>query len=128
MLVSALLKLLNLVGLEAQAKRSRFTRDEKAGEKACLANEDMLKLLLNTAEPLREYRALEERGSREVDFSGLLLLSVYYWAPEEWCAFELPEMPANSASSQVGSGPKESESPGVGTWESDAPWGDSVHS
>lgn len=37
--MSALLKLLNLVGLEAQAKRFGFARDEKAGEKACLAKE-----------------------------------------------------------------------------------------
>lgn len=36
--MSALLKLLILVGLEVQAKRSRFVRDGKDGEKGCLVN------------------------------------------------------------------------------------------
>ena len=36
--MSVLLKLLNLVGLEARAKGSRFARDEKDGKKGCLAN------------------------------------------------------------------------------------------
>lgn len=114
--MSALPKLLNLAGSEAQAKRSRFTRDGKAGEKASLASEDAPKLLLNAAEPLWEHVAREERAGREVDFSGLLLLNAGSWAPGEWSAFELPGRPANSASTQVRSGPKASESPGAGTW------------
>ena len=48
MLMSVLLKLLNLVGLEAQAKRSRFARDEKDGKKGCLANARLFNFSLSS--------------------------------------------------------------------------------
>lgn len=76
--MSAPLKWLNLVGLEAQVERFRFARDEKAAGKACLAKEDLLNPPLSKAEHLLTWGALppEERGSREVGSSGLLLLNV----------------------------------------------------
>lgn len=47
--MSALLKLLNLVGLDTQAKRSRFARDEKDGEKGRLAKANLFKFSLSRA-------------------------------------------------------------------------------
>lgn len=61
MLMSALLKWLNLVGLEAQTIRSRFARDGKDGAKVCLANEELLKLSLNKAGDLRGVPELPTR-------------------------------------------------------------------
>ena len=50
--MSVLLKLLNLVGLEAWAKRSRFARDEKEGRKGCLANARLFNFSLSrTGDP-----------------------------------------------------------------------------
>ena len=50
--MSVLLKLLNLVGLEARAKRSRFARDEKNGKKGCLANARLFNFSLSrTGDP-----------------------------------------------------------------------------
>lgn len=50
--MSVLLKLLNLVGLEAQAKRSRFARDEQDGKKGCLANVRLFNFCLSrTGDP-----------------------------------------------------------------------------
>ena len=112
-----MLKLLNLVGLEAWTERSGFARDGKDGENVCVANEDPAGDL-----PAVPTTAWNERGSRGED-CGLLLFHGYCRGPKEGSTAGLLRMHAKPAPSQVGRGQKGSESSGTRAGESASIWG-----
>lgn len=83
----ALLKLLNLVRLEAWAERSGFARDGKDGKKVCVADEHLAGDLLGVPRTAWE----EKSTSRGEDSSGFLLLHGYCRVPREGSASGLPK-------------------------------------
>lgn len=113
----ALLQLLNLVVLGAPAERSGLARDGKDGGSVCLADEG----LAGGPPGLPRTSGRKGRAGERTPL-GFTCSMAIAGLPQEESASELPGMPATSASSQVGRGQKESDSPGTKAPEAASPW------